>query len=122
MAIRNSVVSVLCLLLVSGCVPAQRTEPRAGAGAPRIMHDSRLHGRIATVNLRGQFVVVDFNVGAIPPLPAKMNIYRGNDIVGRIRLGGPANDNLVAGDILEGELRVGDVAIWDAEQADPKQP
>jgi hypothetical protein len=80
-----------------------------------VVPDERSYGRIATVNPQGQFVVVDFNVGTIPPLQTSMNVYRKNEVVGVIRLSGPVRENLVAGDIVSGEAAVGDTAIWDPE-------
>lgn len=84
-----------------------------------------MRGRIATLNPTGQFVVVDFNVGAIPPLRSRMNVYRSYTVVGVIQLTGPVRDNLVAADILSGEVAVGDEAIWDrakAGSAEPQEP
>ena len=103
--------------LLTGC-----SGPGAGKRATsikatgEILPDLRLHGRIATINHQGQFVVVDFNVGGIPPLQARMNVYRGNNVVGTINLSGPINDNLVAADIVSGDLEVGDMAIWDQKK------
>jgi len=42
-----------------------------------------------------------------------------------IQLTGPVRDNLVAADILSGEVAVGDEAIWDrakAGSAEPQEP
>lgn len=101
------------LVLATGCATA-RQPPRPKPQA-QILPDNRLQGRVAQINAQGQFVVVDFNVGAIPPLETVMNVYRGNAVVGVIRLTGPTRDNLVAGDIVQGEAGVGDQAIWDRE-------
>lgn len=106
-------------LLAFGCA-APRTKKPSPQAAVRLVPDERLHGRIATINSPGQFAVLDFNVGRIPPLKSELNVYRGNEIVGVVRLTGPARDNLVAADILNGELVVGDRAIWDRDRPDQK--
>ena len=106
-------------LLAFGCAapPAKKPAPQP---VVRLVPDERLHGRIATVNSPGQFAVLDFNVGRIPPLRSELNVYRGKEIVGVVRLTGPARDNFVAADIVNGELVVGDQAIWDRERPDQK--
>lgn len=106
--------ALMISLLLAGCA-ASRPAPAVAESPARFAPDERLHGRIATVNETGQFVVVDFNVGALPPLETRMNIYRADEVVGVIRLTGPVRENLVAGDILAGRAAVGDLAIWDRE-------
>jgi hypothetical protein len=102
---------LLPLLFLAGCATSQ---PENGSdGTFVLVPDHRLRGRIAQLNSPGQFVVVDFNVGAIPPLPSPMKVYRGNDVVGVIRLTGPARDHLVVGDLIQGEAAAGDEAVWD---------
>jgi len=102
------------MLVLAGCATDR---PPPGSSSPalpaQVVPDSRPQGRVVSVNSRGQFVIIDFNVGAVPHLPASMNIYRGNEIVGAINLAGPANGHLVAGDIVRGEAAAGDVAILD---------
>lgn len=106
-------------LLSFGCA-APSTKKPSPKPVVRIVPDDRLHARVATINSPGQFAVLDFNVGRIPPLRSELNVYRGNEIVGAVRLTGPARDNLVAADILNGELVVGDRAIWDRDRPDQK--
>lgn len=115
----HAVILVALTGMVTGCAAPRPSKPAAQPAA-KIVPDERLHGRIATVNMQGQFVVVDFNVGAIPPLQSQLNVYRGNVIVGAVWLSGPVRDNLVAGDLVNGEAAVGDVAIWDGAKAKAK--
>jgi hypothetical protein len=115
---RIGILFASCLLLVA----CSATGPEAGGpqSRPGLAGDDRLRGRLATVNTTGQFVVVDFNVGAIPPLRSRMSVRRDGVLVGTIQLTGPARDNLVAADILTGEVEVGDEAVWDrSEPAGP---
>jgi hypothetical protein len=103
-------------MLFAGCAGGPEKRSPGAASRVHIIVDQRLHGRIVTLNQAGQFVVVDFNVGVVP---SRMNVYRGNKIVGVINLAGPRNDNLVAGDIVSGEAAVGDEAILDDEKSAP---
>jgi hypothetical protein len=101
-------------LVLAGCAASPSAQPAAQKQV-RLVPDERPYGRVATVNPQGQFVVVDFNVGTIPPLQAMLNVYRKHEVVGVIRLTGPVRDSLVAGDIVSGEPTVGDTAILDPD-------
>lgn len=118
--IHRAAIALFSITLLSGC--ATRTvSHEQPASTVRIVPDPRLHGRIASVNTQGQFVVIDFNVGRIPPLNSHMQVYRENKVVGEINLSGPINDNLVAADVVRGELTLGDLAIWDSEKPAKKE-
>lgn len=111
------------MLMVAGCAggsSAGRTRP--AVKPDELRPDVRLHGRVVSTNEQGQFVVVDFNVGEIPPLQTRMNVYRDGRTVGELKLTGPARDNLVAADITRGEAAVGDEAIWDREADTERRP
>jgi len=117
----RKLISWLAPVLAAGCVAPADVPPRPpGEPAYTVVPDLRLRGRIAMVNSPGQFVVVDFNVGKIPPLETALNVYRGNERIGRVQLTGPSRDNLVAADVLEGELQPGDLAVWD--EPPPPEP
>lgn len=114
---------LLALAVTASVLVGCAAGPQNGASRPaklQLRADTRLRGTVATVNEPGQFVVVDFSVGTIPPLATRMNVYRGQEIVGQIELTGPARDNLVAGDVVSGSPKVGDEAIWDEEPASPR--
>ncbi len=106
----------LVALVLTGCATSPAAKPAARPQV-RLLPDERPYGRIATVNPQGQFVVVDFNVGTVPPLESKLNVYRNNRVVGVVQLTGPVRQSLVAGDIVRGEADVGDEAILDPEPA-----
>jgi len=112
---RHVILFASCLLLTA--CSATGPGSRSPQSRPGLVMDERLRGRIATLNTAGQFVVVDFNVGAIPPLRSRMNVYREDTVVGLIQLTGPVRDNLVAADVVSGAVAVGDEAIWDRAEA-----
>lgn len=118
MNFRHVILFASCLLLTA-CA-ATGPGSRSPQLRPGLVMDERLRGRIATLNTAGQFVVVDFNVGAIPPLRSRMNVYRDDTVVGLIQLTGPVRDNLVAADVVSGAVAVGDEAIWDRAEAGPE--
>jgi hypothetical protein len=105
-----------CLLLLitvlGGCAGSPAPPPNAFS-MTTTKPDSRLRGQIKSVNQQGQYAIVDFGLGTIPPLGSEMNIYRGNEVMGVLRLTGPARRNIVASDIISGEAAGGDEAIWE---------
>lgn len=109
----------ICLLLLAvvlagcGSSPTPVTLPPPGFTNAKMKPDSRLRGRIKSVNQQGQYVIIDFGLGRIPPLQTKMNIYRGSDVMGVLNLTGPSRQSIVAGDIISGKAQAGDIAIWD---------
>jgi len=107
----------LCLLLLvvvlSGCgSPISTTAPPPpGFSTATLKPDSRPRGRIKSVNEPGQYAIVDFGLGIIPPLQSDLNVYRDGRVTGVLKLTGPARNNIVAADIVSGEAKAGDVAI-----------
>lgn len=122
----------ICLLLVvvvvAGCSssspPTPVTLAPPGFATAKMKPDSRLRGRIKSVNQQGQYVIIDFGLGTIPPMQTKMNVYRGSEVVGVLNLTGPSRQSIVAGDIVSGDAQAGDIAIWDQvkeEESDPEE-
>lgn len=117
-----------CLLLLvamlAGCAssPTANKPPPPDGSTAIVRPDSRVRGRIKSVNQQGQYAIVDFGLGTIPPLQSKLNIYRGKSdrVVGVLRLTGPARQNIVAGDIISGEGEPGDEVIWDTTSGQKK--
>lgn len=65
-------------------------------------------GRVHTVNAGLRFVVIDYTLGGIPPLQSLLDVFRGNERVGQVRLSGPERNGFVAADVTDGFLQVGD--------------
>ena len=116
---------LLLVALLAGCVGSPtRDAPTAPDSSGAIVRpDSRVRGRIKSVNEQGQYAIVDFGLGAVPPLQSTLNIYRnkGDLVVGVLRLTGPARQNIVAGDIISGEGQAGDEVIWETTNGKKKK-
>ncbi|MBI5387171.1 MAG: hypothetical protein HZA90_21085 [Verrucomicrobia bacterium] len=113
-------VSVLCL---TGCSifrsgkgkdrvpkPAKTTAASAKSNQQVLVTPATgLSGRVASVNLTGQFVVVTLQAGQTPPAPEqKLSVYRGGLKVGELKVSREQMGlNLVA-DIVAGEAKAGD--------------
>jgi len=65
--------------------------------------------QLTAVNAEHRFVVADFGGQTVPAPGAELGIFRGDKAVGKIRVTEPMRGRFVTGDILEGDLRVGDV-------------
>ncbi|MBL9137115.1 MAG: hypothetical protein JNK85_14680 [Verrucomicrobiales bacterium] len=65
-------------------------------------------GRVHTVNAGLRFVVIDYTLGGTPALQSLLDVFRGNERVGQVRLTGPERNGFVAADVTEGFLQVGD--------------
>ena len=120
--IRNSIL-LLCLAL-AGCA-GTGDQPTPGAGRPGaavIKPDTRLRGTIKTVNTQGQYVIVDFGLGTIPPLNTELNVYQNEAVVGVVQLTGPSRGAIVAGDLISGEAAVGDLAIVEKSEEEEDPP
>jgi hypothetical protein len=70
--------------------------------------DSRLRGRVASVNANLRFVVVTFPLGQLPPTDSRMNVFRNGAIVGEVKITGPQRDDNSVADIVLGDAQKGD--------------
>lgn len=88
-----------------GPANAGSTNAAAATQAPVLLPAS---GRIHSVSPVAPFVVVDYILGGMPPLQSTLDVFRGGQKVGQIRLSGPEQNGFVAADILSGILQVDD--------------
>jgi hypothetical protein len=89
---------------------ARSTAPAATSLPPPRFVDPFVHpaGRVAAVNDKLRFVVIDFSLSRVPEVEQRLNVYRQGQKTGEVRVSGPTiNQNTVA-DILSGEVQVGD--------------
>ncbi|HXT40916.1 MAG TPA: hypothetical protein VN887_12960 [Candidatus Angelobacter sp.] len=122
---RFSVV-VLVALLWSGCVTRNAAKPTAKRGEggmaattttpspgsedskPTVTLDETLLGRVVRMDPTLRFVVMDFPVLKVPAVDQRLNVYRNGQKVGEIKVTGPRQETVIAGDITSGEAQVGD--------------
>jgi hypothetical protein len=122
---RRLVLILLCggLAGVLGCAKTGSGTPRAssprGAASSGVQPGKAdrkvivspvtgISGKVASVNLAGQFAILTFQAGALPVLDQKLAIYRGNLKVGEVRISKEQIGQNLAADIVAGEARVGD--------------
>ena len=69
-------------------------------------------GSVIVINPQKKFLIVDFQGGtAIPPLKTEMEVYRGGQRVGIIRITEPIKAPLASADIVKGTLARGDIVL-----------
>lgn len=89
---------------------AKPVAPPATSLPPPQFVDPFVHpaGRVAAVNDKLRFVVLDFGLSRVPEVEQRLNVYRHGQKIGEVKVSGPTiNQNTVA-DILSGDVQVGD--------------
>lgn len=114
--------------IVSGCAApggaarttSQRTKSPVAAGdkssasdqtqqgRPEVRADNSVGGKVASVNPTLRFIVMDFPLRRMPAFEQRLNVYRGGQKVGEVKVTGPSLDTTIAGDIIMGEAQIGD--------------
>ena len=67
-------------------------------------------GKVVSVNGQARYVVLNFPIGQVPPLGARLGIYHGGLKAGEAKVTGPQRDNNTIADVVTGEARIGDEA------------
>ena len=67
-----------------------------------------LTGRVALVNDRLKYVIVEFPVGRVPEKDQVLSVFRAGQKVGEVRVSAQSRDFNYAADIIDGEARSGD--------------
>jgi hypothetical protein len=106
-----------------GCAKTKSGAPRASApkdaasgavkpsqGEPKVILSplTAISGKVASVNLAGQFVILTFQAGALPVQDQKLAVYRGGLKVGEVKVSKEKMGQNLAADIVAGEARLGD--------------
>jgi len=110
---------VLCAVVVCGCVSRNATPRRdLGKSAPlnlvrtnvtiTVTPRAPILGRVSAMNGGLRFVVIDFSLGGVPALERRLGVYRNGQRVGEVKISGPQSETLIAADITEGTVQVGD--------------
>lgn len=67
-------------------------------------------GAVILVHERLRFVVLDYSLSSLPAPGASLELHRGSNRVGRVRLSRWTGPTTAAADVVEGLPRVGDTA------------
>ena len=81
---------------------------RKAGSRPEVTLDEAVVGTVVSVNAALRFLVMDFPVRKLPVLEQRLNVYRNGQKVGEVKVTGPGRDTTIAGDIMVGEVQVGD--------------
>jgi hypothetical protein len=83
-------------------------ETPAPANPPPRARILPLSARIASVNEKLRFVIVDFSNSRQPVIDERLGVYRVGEKVAEIKVSGPYRNTTVAADIVAGEVKYGD--------------
>ena len=96
--------------------PSSRLSPRGPApAANQPAPKSTFHpvpgnnGRVSVVREDLRFIVIDYGPNKLPPLDQRLNVYRGDQKVGEVKISGPYLGTTVAADITRGSAQYGDI-------------
>ena len=67
-----------------------------------------INGRVASVNDKLRFVVIDFTNSRRPEIEQRLYVYRVGQKVAEIKVSGPFRNTTVAADVIAGEVKYGD--------------
>jgi hypothetical protein len=109
-------VLLLCLVL-AGCSTAKK-DPKTGASPtavkppktrdPIITPAYGINGKIALVNDKLRYVVLDFTLSRKPEPETRLNVYRNGQKVGEVKISNQAQESFIAADITAGDVKPGD--------------
>jgi len=88
--------------------PAAAGRGQKVGSRPEVTLDEAVLGTVVSVNPALRFLVMDFPVRKLPVLEQRLNVYRNGQKVGEVKVTGPGRDTTIAGDIMAGEVQVGD--------------
>jgi len=88
--------------------PAAVGRGQKAASKPDVTLDQAVLGTVVAVDSALRFLVMDFPVRKLPVLEQRLNVYRNGQKVGEVKVTGPGRDTTIAGDIMVGEVQVGD--------------
>lgn len=110
------IAGVLLVVLAAGCL-TRRPNPEATAlsAQQKALEPTRgqfgpAPAKVKIVRSDLGFVVIDFRSRAMPPVGARLKVYRGDKRVGEVQITEPARAHAATADIIEGELQAGDEA------------
>jgi hypothetical protein len=108
-----------CLMLaaVAGCLgrgPSASSrsviQPQPQSVTPALSQFGPGPAKVVSVNSELRFVVIDFSSRVMPPVGARLNVYRGDKNIGAVQITEPVRARLATADVVQGEVRVGDEA------------
>ena len=83
-------------------------QPEGATGEGEAAAEPQVAGEVSLVDNDFNYVILK-STGKIKP-DSELEIYRGKKKVGVVKVSAPRRDNFISADIVEGKIRVGDIA------------
>ena len=103
---------ILLIALLAGCAtkpPPPVSAPPTTNVKPAVAAPAKV-AKITHVDSTLRFVVLDYRTRTLPPIGARIAIYRGGQRVGEVQVTDPVRAGFATADIRDGDVRVGDEA------------
>ena len=102
---------ILLIALLAGCAtkPPPVSAPPTTNVKPAVAAPAKA-AKITHVDSTLRFVVLDYRTRTLPPIGARIAIYRGGQRVGEVQVTDPVRAGFATADIRDGDVRVGDEA------------
>lgn len=106
---RVAVTALLLAGFIAGCKHGPARSGHAGPKSDSLAARAAVAGgKIAFVNPRLRYVIIDFSLGQMPAVDQRLGVFRNGQKVGEIKVTGPSRNQNTAADLLLGEASVGD--------------
>jgi len=92
---------------------AEAPETKDSEETPLVERDNSPRGIVQQVNQDLRYLVIDFAAWQMPKLQDRLGLYRQGRKVGEVLVTGPVMGTTVAGDLVRGEGRPGDIVRLD---------
>lgn len=111
--IRTLSFAIAAAIILGACASRKSAAPEApkrtsATNAPAIRTVNPVSGRVALVNEKARFIIIDFATGRPPELGQKVSLYRAGLKVAEAKVSGPFRNTTVAADLTAGEAKYGD--------------
>lgn len=84
------------------------TAPPAATLPTIVTPDTSIAGKVVAYNATARFAVMSFPAGPMPRQDESVFVYRGGMKAGEIKITGPQRDNDTVGDVVNGDVQLGD--------------
>ena len=106
-SMRLAFLTTVFAALLLGCKnPA--TDGRTVRTPVKVIPVNPIQGKVVLLKTDLNYVIIDFSLGRLPSPEQKLNVYRGGQKVGQVRISGQSVSVNFAADIVAGEAKVGD--------------
>ena len=88
--------------------PAVTATPPVNTNSSQLLIATAAVGKVASVNVTGRFVVLQFPIAQVPAVGTLMVVYHGDAKTAEVKITGPTTEDLTVADIVLGTVQEND--------------